>query len=212
MTAKCGMRRGAATGACAHRPGERSGYQHSSSACQALIQIKDRRRRIAEILPVQSRSPRDGQTIPSRFKEGPCNHAALARNPIYRGSSDVHRQTRTLGWQRPGWQCVSIEVAADVGGCETALLRFNCFDFVKSYVYGPENPDLHIAAPAMLGGAERTSSGMGQLYRMDPVTDGNPIGWTVRTLATLLPAMLERAGYQAIATRTNLAVVRRVPT
>ena len=25
-----------------------------------------------------------------------------------------------------------------------------------------------------------------QIYRMDPVTDGNPIGWTVRTLSTCL--------------------------
>jgi hypothetical protein len=107
-------------------------------------------------------------------------------------------------------QGVTISVAADVAGRETALLRFNCFDIEKSYVYGPENPDLHIAAPAMLGGAERASSGLGQLYRMDPVTDGNPIGWTIRTLSTQLPAMLGRAGYQAVAARTDLAAARRV--
>lgn len=107
-------------------------------------------------------------------------------------------------------QGVSIAVAADVAGRETELLRFNCFDIERSYIYGPENPDLHIAAPAMLGGAERASQGMGQLYRMDPVTDGNPIGWTVRTLSTQLPVMLGRAGYQAIAARTDLAAARRV--
>ena len=30
-----------------------------------------------------------------------------------------------------------ILVMADVAGKETALLRFNCFDFERSYVYGP---------------------------------------------------------------------------
>jgi len=34
-------------------------------------------------------------------------------------------------------QGVSIDVKADILGNETALLRFNCFDFEKSYVYGP---------------------------------------------------------------------------
>ena len=107
-------------------------------------------------------------------------------------------------------QGVSIDVAADVDGRETALLRFNCFDIEKIYIYGPENPKLRIAAPIMLGGADRTASRMGQLYRMDPTTDGNPIGWTIRTLETKLPKMLDRAGYKAVADATDIAAVRRV--
>ncbi len=106
-------------------------------------------------------------------------------------------------------QGVSITVAAEVGGKETALLRFNCFDLERSYIYGPENPDLHHAAPAMLGEAERVSNGTGQLYRMDPIADGNPIGWTIKTLATKLPQMLERAGYPEVAFATSLAAVGR---
>ena len=47
-------------------------------------------------------------------------------------------------------QGVSIEVAADVDGRETVLLRFNCFDLEKSYVYGPENPEL--TTPGRVGG------------------------------------------------------------
>ena len=105
-------------------------------------------------------------------------------------------------------QGVSIDVTADVEGRETALLRFNCFDIERSYIYGPENPSLRIAAPMMLGGADRASGGMGQLYRMDPITDGNPIGWTIRTLGEKLPKMLERAGYGAIA--VDMAAVRDV--
>lgn len=107
-------------------------------------------------------------------------------------------------------QGVSIVVAAQVNGKETALLRFNCLDIERSYIYGPENPDLQIDGPMMLGRRARTSGGMGQLYRMDPIADGNPIGWTIRTLGTKLPKMLERAGYPAIAAATDLAEVQPV--
>lgn len=107
-------------------------------------------------------------------------------------------------------QGVCIDVAAEVEGRETVLLRFNCFDIERSYIYGPENPDLKIAAPMMLGGADRSAGGMGQLYRMDPVTDGNPIGWAIRTLDQKLLKMLVRAGYKAIAEATDMATVRRV--
>jgi len=107
-------------------------------------------------------------------------------------------------------QGVCIDVVGTVVDRETALLRFNCFDIERSYIYGPDNPDLHIAAPAMLGGGERKGTSAGQLYRMDPTTDGNPIGWTVRTLSQRLPQMLVRAGYKEIAAATDMAAVRRV--
>ena len=99
-------------------------------------------------------------------------------------------------------QGVSIDVTAEIGGKETSLLRFNCFDLERSYVYGPENPEL--STPGRVGG------GMGVHCRMDPITDGNPIGWTVRVLGRKLPQMLERAGYKDIATATNMATVQRV--
>jgi hypothetical protein len=78
-------------------------------------------------------------------------------------------------------QGVSIAVAGDVGGKETTLLRFNCFDQEKSYVYGPENPNPPNAGPTMSDDLPQTLSGSCQLYRMDPIADGNPIGWTIRT-------------------------------
>jgi hypothetical protein len=133
----------------------------------------------------------------TRFTARPL--AFIVRHDLWDGNIQDHAD-----------QGVSIDVAADVDSRETALLRFNCFDIEKSYIYGPENPDLRIAAPMMLGGAERTASGMGQLYRMDPITDGNPIGWTIRTLGTKLPKMLDKAGYKQIAEATDLAAVRRV--
>ena len=99
-------------------------------------------------------------------------------------------------------QGVSIDVAADVGGKETTLLRFNCFDIERSYIYGPDNPEL--TTPDRVGG------GMGLHCRMDRVVDGNPIGWTIRVLGQRLPKMLERAGYKKIVETTNLAAVQRV--
>jgi hypothetical protein len=51
---------------------------------------------------------------------------------------------------------------------------------------------------------------MGQLYRMDPITDGNPIGWTIRMLGTKLAAMLERAGYPDVVRAIDVAAVERV--
>ena len=44
-------------------------------------------------------------------------------------------------------QGVSIDVTATLYGKETSLLRFNCFDIEKSYVYGPENPELSNSWP-----------------------------------------------------------------
>src|SRR5262249_15212157 len=102
-------------------------------------------------------------------------------------------------------QGVAILVVADVAGKETTLLRFNCFDFERSYLYGPENPDLRVDGPAMLGAAATTN-----LYRMDSTVDCTPIGWTIRTLGTKLPKMLDRAGYPQIAEIVDMAAVADV--
>src|SRR5207253_427804 len=67
----------------------------------------------------------------------------------------------------------------------------------------PENPD----QDGLPGAAD---GGRGQLYRMDPIADGNPIGWTIRTLEKKLPKMLERAGYPQLAAATDLAEVGRL--
>jgi hypothetical protein len=102
-------------------------------------------------------------------------------------------------------QGVAILVKAQVAGKDTTLLRFNCFDIEKSYDYGPENRELAVDGPEMLGGAMLTNH-----YQMDPIACGNPIGWTVRTLDTKLPKMLERAGYPAVAKTLKMKAVRQV--
>lgn len=122
-----------------------------------------------------------------RFTAGPLTF--VVKHELWDGNIHDHAD-----------QGVSIDVRADVAGKETTLLRFNCFDFEKSYVYGPENRDLPIDEPGALAG----------IYRMDPIADGNPIGWTIRTLETKLPKMLERAGYPHVAAATDLTAVGRV--
>ena len=79
----------------------------------------------------------------ARFSAGPLTFAV--RHELWDGNIQDHAD-----------QGVMIVVMADVGGKETTLLRFNCFDFEKSYIYGPENADLTLEGPAMLGGAAAT--------------------------------------------------------
>jgi len=76
-------------------------------------------------------------------------------------------------------QGVAILVTAPVEGEETTVLRFNCFDLERSYVYGPET--------------------INKLCRMDPTVDGNPIGWSVKQLTHKLPTMLRASGYEELA-------------
>jgi hypothetical protein len=132
------------------------------------------------------------QAARAKFTAGPLTFTV--RHELWDGNIHDHAD-----------QGVVIEVVAQVTGKEATLLRFNCFDQEKSYIYGPENTELTVAGPEMLGGAALTN-----LYRMDPTVDGNPIGWTVKTLGTKLPKMLERAGYPAIAAMVDLAAVGRV--
>jgi len=73
---------------------------------------------------------------------------------------------------------------------ETTLLRFNCFDIEKSYVYGPEKEN--------------------KLFRMDHTTDGNPINWTMQQIRNNLSIMLETAGYADIAKNVDAKQVEKV--
>ncbi len=84
-------------------------------------------------------------------------------------------------------QGVCIQVAGNVGGKETELLRFDCFDTDAHYHYGPENKNERIM--------------------LDPTVAGNPLGWTIKQLGTKLPDMLERAGYKDLANQLDSNLV-----
>ena len=85
--------------------------------------------------------------------------------------------------QDHGDQGVAILVTGQLDGKETTLLRFNCFDIDRSYIYGPERKN--------------------KQCRMDPTVDGNPIGWTIKQLRHHLPKMIEEAGYGSIARQVS---------
>jgi len=87
-------------------------------------------------------------------------------------------------------QGVAILVTGQAGGEETELLRFNCFDLERSYVYGPET--------------------VNKLCRMDPTVDGNPIAWSIKQIREKLPEMLRTAGYEEIANKVNKQEVAQV--
>ena len=70
---------------------------------------------------------------------------------------------------------------------DTTLLRYNCFDLERSYIYGP--------------------NGKNKKFRMDHTVDGNPIGWSVKTIRESLPTMVEEAGYPEIAGQLDMAAV-----
>ena len=80
-----------------------------------------------------------------------------------------------------------VVILVEAGG-DTAL-RFNCFDIERSYVYGP--------------------NGKNVMFRMDQTVDGNPIGWTVRTLRSSIGLMLTEAGYAEAAGSVDMAAVNK---
>jgi hypothetical protein len=84
-------------------------------------------------------------------------------------------------------QGVCIQVVGNVHGKETELLRFDCFDNTPHYHYGPEQKNVRIM--------------------LDPTVTGNPIGWTVKQLATKLPEMLRQAGYEDLAGQIDTKLV-----
>jgi len=130
----------------------------------------------------------------TRFTAGPLTF--IVRHELWDGNIQDHAD-----------QGIAITVVSDVNGKQTILLRFNCFDIEKSYIYGPENPDFKATGPQMLGDEVDGLPRSGNLFRMDPIADGNPIGWTIKTLRTKLPVMLERAGYPEIAAKVDLEEV-----
>jgi hypothetical protein len=82
---------------------------------------------------------------------------------------------------------VAILLTGYVGGKEMTLMRFNCFDLERSYMYGPEQ--------------------VNKLCRMEPTVDGNPIGWSVKQMKHKLPDMLWAAGYEDMVHKVDAQAV-----
>jgi hypothetical protein len=112
-----------------------------------------------------------------KFESGPVTF--IVQHELWDGNLQDHAD-----------QGVAILVTGEVNGKETTLLRFNCFDLERSYIYGPE--------------------GTNRVCRMDPTVDGNPIGWSVKQIKNMLPDMLRTAGYEDIAGKVKSQDVQKV--
>jgi hypothetical protein len=111
----------------------------------------------------------------ARFEAGPVTF--IVQHELWDGNVQDHSD-----------QGVAVLVAKSDD--ETTLLRFNCFDIEKSYIYGPEKEN--------------------KLFRMDHTTDGNPINWTMQQIRNNLSIMLEAAGYSDIAKTVDAKQVEGV--
>ena len=80
-------------------------------------------------------------------------------------------------------------VAILVEAGDATALRFNCFDRERSYIYGPDGKNVR--------------------FRMDETVDGNPIGWTVKTLRNSIGIMLTEAGFPEAAGAVDHAAVNK---
>jgi len=115
-----------------------------------------------------------------------------------RGSSKIEAGAVTFVVRHEQWdanihehghpdQGVILLVTGAVDGKNATMLRFNCCDIERSYVYAPE--------------------GKRKVCHMDPIVDGNPVGWSIRQLRSNLPQMLKAAGFESVATKVDMKLV-----
>ena len=176
----------------------------------SLLASRLRRSTLGTLPPVRDTDtrPRAGSELCNNSSRGVWRHGGSSKKTRY-AAGPLTFVVRHELWdgniQDHADQGVAIAVTADVGGKDTTLLRFNCFDFEKSYIYGPENPDLKLEGPAMLGGAAaHTGFPHGPDHRRQPdQLDDQDTG-------TKLPKMLEKSGYPQIAANTNMEEVQKI--
>ena len=90
-----------------------------------------------------------------------------------------------------GDEGLCIEVRADVKGHDTELLRFDCFRVAPHYHYGPEADD--------------------ERLMLDLTAAGDALDWTLSCFERgRLEAMIERAGYPAVANALDAGHVAEI--
>ena len=87
---------------------------------------------------------------------------------------------------------VSLHVFGRDDSGEFEYLRFDCF---------AEDPHYHY-----VGWARKTN----EVLRVDPIADGDPLGWALERIRSRLPQMLRRAGADAVAARVDSALIETV--
>lgn len=86
----------------------------------------------------------------------------------------------------------AIKVYAEVNGKAVQLLRFDCFEKDPHYHYDPEGKNVQ--------------------WKLDKVTDGDPLTWAIGQLRKNLKPMLQAAGYEQVAKGVDQeAVAKSLP-
>lgn len=104
------------------------------------------------------------------------------------GGLDIRIENRRVG-EDGG---LSMKVMAEVEGAQVQLLRFDIFDKKPHYHYAPDGVNIH--------------------YDLDPLTCEDGVAWVMTQLHGKLPAMISKAGYEALAGKVDhQAVVAALP-
>ena len=85
-------------------------------------------------------------------------------------------------------QGLCIHALAEIDGEEVELLRFDCFDHLPHYHYGPEKKN--------------------ERLMLDKTTAGDSLAWTLTQLRERLFDMVKRAGYEELARRIDMDSLR----
>lgn len=87
---------------------------------------------------------------------------------------------------------LSMKVMGEVDGASVQLLRFDIFDKKPHYHYAPNGQNIE--------------------YDLDTLTSGEGVAWVITQLQGKLPAMIRKAGYDAVAGKfDHQAVVSALP-
>ena len=87
---------------------------------------------------------------------------------------------------------VSLHVFAGPPGQQLEYLRFDCFR---------EDPHYHYVT---------WRDSVNEVFHMDPVADGDPLGWSLERIGTRLQQMLIRAGAPEVAAAVDMSLIDEV--
>ena len=110
--------------------------------------------------------------------------AVAAANQLSAASGDERGETAALDDRG-----VSLHVSGQQDGEWREFLRFDCF---------VEDPHYHYVS---------WRAQANEMIHLDPVADGDPLGWALERLRTRLPQMLARAGAPDVAERVDFGAL-----
>lgn len=104
------------------------------------------------------------------------------------GGVNLTLEYRTFGEYRGP----AIKVYGKVDGKSTQILRFDCFEKNPHYHYDPEGKNVQ--------------------WKLDKITHGDPLTWSISQLRKNLKPMIQNAGYEQVAKGVSQdAIIKALP-